>query len=92
MVISLLWCLYEIDVCVKLLVDDVWEAEYYRTGFLSVGVDSSDQLFLKNRPISLPMVQNITKNKNMINEYKWERSTNRKTRQNKIWWMIEILC
>ena len=61
MVIYLLSSWYEIDVCVEWLADDVWEAEYDKTGFLSVGVDSFNQLFLKKRPISLPMVQISTK-------------------------------
>ena len=55
-IISLLSILDEIDICYKLLVDDVWEAEYDNTGFFSVGVDSFDQLFLKKRPVSLPVV------------------------------------
>ena len=44
------------DVPVKLLVYDVWAAEEDKTGFLSVGVDFFDRLYLKERPISLPMV------------------------------------
>ena len=44
------------DVCVELLADYVWAAEYYKTGFLSVGVDSFDQLYLKEWTILLPMV------------------------------------
>ena len=47
----------DMDVCVKLLAYDVWSAEDDKTGFLSVRVDSFDQLYLKKRPISLPMVQ-----------------------------------
>ena len=43
-------------VCVKLLVYDVWYAEEDRIGFLSVGVDIFDQLYLKELPISLHMV------------------------------------
>ena len=43
---SLLSCLDEIYVCVKLLADDVWEAEDDKTGFLNVWVDIFDQLFL----------------------------------------------
>ena len=39
---------YDMDVRVKLLADDVWAAEDYKTGFLSVEVDSFDRLFLKN--------------------------------------------
>ena len=58
----------EIYVRVKLNADDVWEAEYYKTGFLSVGVASFDQLFLGKQLISLPMVNISTKNGNMINE------------------------
>ena len=45
------------DVHVELLADDVWAAEDDKTGFLSVGVDDFDRLYLKERPISLPMVQ-----------------------------------
>ena len=44
---SLLSSWDEIDVCVELLADDVQEAEDDKTGFLSVGVDSFDQLLLK---------------------------------------------
>ena len=47
---------YETKVCAKLLADYVWSAEEYKTGFLSVGVDIFDQLYLKIRPISLPIV------------------------------------
>ena len=53
---------------VKLLADDVWAAEDDRPDFLSVGVDSFDRLFLKKRPISLPMFQSITK---YWNDDKW---------------------
>ena len=60
---SLLSSLDEIYVCVELLADNVWEAEDDKTGFSSVGVNSFDQLFLKNWPISFPMVQTSTKNR-----------------------------
>ena len=60
-VISLLSSIDEIDVCVELLADGVWEAEEDKIGFFSVGMDFFDQLFLEKQPISLPMVQNITK-------------------------------
>ena len=43
-------------VCVKVLAYDVWAAEEDKTGFLSVGMDIFDQLYLKERPISLSMV------------------------------------
>ena len=41
----------------KLIADDVWAAEEDKTGFLSVGVDIFDQLYLKKWPIYLPMMQ-----------------------------------
>ena len=43
---SLLSSWYEMDVCVELLSDYVWAAEDDKIGFLSVGVDISDLLFL----------------------------------------------
>ena len=46
----------DIIVRVKLVVYDVWFAEGDNTGFLSIGVDIFDQLYLKERPISFPMV------------------------------------
>ena len=49
------------DVCVKLLADDVFESDDDITGSLIVEVNSFDQLYLKERPISLPMVQISTK-------------------------------
>ena len=36
----------EVDVHIKLLADDVWSAEDDKTGFLSVEVDSFDQLWV----------------------------------------------
>ena len=44
------------EVRVKLIADDVWAAELDKTGFLSIGVDIFDRLYLKERPISLPML------------------------------------
>ena len=44
------------DVPVELLADNEWATEDDKTGFLSVGVDISDPLYLKERPISFPMV------------------------------------
>ena len=49
------------DVRAELLADDVYAAEDNKTGFLTVGVKSFDQLYLKERPIYLPMVQISTK-------------------------------
>ena len=54
-VLSLFWSWYDIIVRVELVVYDVWCAEDDNTGFLSVGVDIFDQLYLKERPIPLPM-------------------------------------
>ena len=45
-----------IIVPVKLVVYDVWFAGDDNTGFLSVGVDIFNQLYLKGQPISLPVV------------------------------------
>ena len=61
---SLLSSWDEMDVCDELLAYHVWAAEYNKTGFFSVGVDIFDGLYLKKRPISLPMVQ--------ISTIKWE--------------------
>ena len=46
LLMSLLSSWYEIDVHVELLADYVWESEDDKTGFLSVGVDIFDWLFL----------------------------------------------
>ena len=46
----------------ELLADDVWAAEDYITCSLIVGADIFDRLYLKERPISLPMVQMSTIN------------------------------
>ena len=45
-VMCLLSSLDKIDVHVELIAYDIWEAEDNITGFLSVGVDSFDQLCL----------------------------------------------
>ena len=57
----LLSSLDEMDVHAKLLAGDVWAAEYDKKVFLSVGMDSFDQLSLKELPISLPVLQISTK-------------------------------
>ena len=44
--ICLLSNLDDVYVCVGLLADEVWEAEVDKPGFLSVGVDNFDRLFL----------------------------------------------
>ena len=68
-VIYLSSSLYEIDVRVELLADDLWEANDDKPGFLIVGLDSFDQLFLHKLPMSLPMVENSNKNQKYD---KWE--------------------
>ena len=50
------------DVHVKLLAYDVRSSEDDKTGFLSVGVDIFDQLYLKGRQTYLPMVPMSTIN------------------------------
>ena len=79
-VMSLLSSWYEMDVRVELLAYDIWSAENDKTGFLIVGVDIFDQLYLTERPISLPMTKiNIIK-RNYENEDNWESWTNRNMR------------
>ena len=70
----------EMDVCVKLLADDVWAAEYDKTDFLIFGVDSFERLYLNEQPMFFHMVPNSTKNENMRNEDNWENSTHRNMR------------
>ena len=53
---SLLSSWDEMDACFELLADDVWAADNDKTGFLRMGVDIFDRLYLKEIPISLPMV------------------------------------
>ena len=72
---SLLSSRDEMDVHVELLADDVWAAEDDKTGLLGVLVDSFDILYLKERPISFPMVQISDMNKNIRNKDEWENST-----------------
>ena len=46
----------EMYICAELLAYDVWAAEDDKTGFLSVGLDIFDRLYLKEQNISFPMV------------------------------------
>ena len=55
-VLSLFSSWYDIIVSVELFVYDVWCAEDDNTDFLSVGVDIFAKLYLKERPISMPVV------------------------------------
>ena len=52
-----------IDVCVELLADYVWESGDDKPGLLSVGVDSSNLIFLYKQPVSFPMAENSNKNR-----------------------------
>ena len=61
-IMSFCWSWWDIIVGVELVVYDVWCAEGDNTGFLSVGLDIFDRLYLKERPISLPMVPMSTIN------------------------------
>ena len=61
-VLSLCLSWGDIIVGVEWFVYDLWFAEDDNTGFLSVGLDIFDRLYLKERPISLPMVPMITIN------------------------------
>ena len=71
-VMSLLSSWDEMDVPVELLAYNVWTAEDHKTGLSSVGVDIFDSLFLKERPISLPMVPMSTiKRKYEMRFYLW---------------------
>ena len=67
--LSLLSRLDEMEICVELLADDVWAVEEDKTDFLSVGVDIFDRLYLREWPISFPMVTMSTK-KRIYN--KWD--------------------
>ena len=64
----------------ELLADNVWSVEDDKTSFLSVLVDISDQLYLKERPISLPIVKLVLKYETIRIEDNWESSTNRNMR------------
>ena len=55
-VLSICSSWYDIIVRVEVVVYDVWCAEDDNTGFLSIGVDIFDRLYLLERPITFPMV------------------------------------
>ena len=61
-VLSLCWTWWGIIVGVELVVYDIWFAEDDNTGFLSVGLDIFGRFYLKEWPISLPMVPMSTIN------------------------------
>ena len=63
---------------IELLADDTWAAEDDKTGFLSVGGDSLIDYIFKDDQYPWPWCKLLLKNKNMINEDKWESSTNKK--------------
>ena len=57
---------------IKLFADDVWAAEDDKQGFLNVGVDIFNQLYLKNDQFSCPWCKLVLLKENMIDEDKWE--------------------
>ena len=61
-VLSLCWSWWDIIVGVELVAYDVWFDEDDNTGFLSVGLNIFDRFYLKERPISFPMVPMSTIN------------------------------
>ena len=61
-VLYLCWTWWGIKVGVKLVVYYVWFSVDDNNGFLSVGIDDLGRLYLKERPISLPMVPMSTIN------------------------------
>ena len=67
---------------VKLLEDYVCAAEENKTGFLSVGVDIIDQLYLKEQPISLPMV--------LVHGYNRWRTDKKLTFTLVIWYLLSF--
>ena len=75
-VITLLSSWDEMDVRVELLAGDIWASEYDKIGFLSVGVDIFDELYLKKRPISLPMVK-ISTIKQIYEKWGYVRKLNK---------------
>ena len=79
-VMSVLSSWEEMDIPVELLAYNVWASKDDKTGILNVGMDICDRLFLKEQ---------LLKNENMINEDKWEKSTDQNMRFFK--WMIKIL-
>ena len=89
-VMSLLSSWDEMDVRVELLADDVWSAEDDITGSLSVEVNSFDQLYLKEQPISSPMVQ-ISTIKQKYEKWGKLRKLN-KSKYEIFWWIIKIYC
>ena len=90
-VLSLCLSWWGIIVGVKLVVYDVWFDEDDNTGFLSVGLNIFDWLYLKERPISLPVVPMSTINAKNGKSY-FVRRTDKNQNIWNFWWIIEILC
>ena len=75
-VLSLLSSWDYMIVRVKLLVYDVWSAKEDRIGFLSVGVDIFDWLYLKERPIYFSMVT-VSTIKQIYDKWDYVRKLNK---------------
>ena len=78
LVIYLLSSWDDMDVRVELLADDVWSAEYDKTGSLFVENDSFESItFERTTDFPCPWCKVVTKNENMRNKDNLESSTNR---------------
>ena len=73
----------------KIIMFCVWEAEDSKTCFFGVVVDIFDFFFWKKYQFPCPQCKLVLKIENMINEDKWEISTNQKMRF--LLWMIRFL-
>ena len=90
-VLSLFSSWYDIIVRVELVVYGVWCDEDDNTGFLSVGVDIFDRLYLKERLISLPMVPMST-TKQIYDKWDYVSKIDKNRSMWKFWWIIGIVC
>ena len=60
--LTLCWQGFDVTGWFEIVINDVWFAVDDNTDFLSVRLDDLGRLYLKERPISLPMVPIITIN------------------------------
>ena len=54
--LPLCWRLWDVIGGFEIVIHDVWFAEDDNTGFVSIGLNDLGRLYLKERPISSPMV------------------------------------
>ena len=81
---------YDIIVRVEVVVYDVWFAEDDNTGLLRVGVDIFDRIYLKERPISLPIVPMSTI-KQIYDKWDHVRKIDKNQSMWNFWWTTKIL-